>query len=92
MFQVTEKEGFTWKGHSALTVRTHEIKMASGYQPSCVVQVNSSPAMFSCGFSGFTNVLVLVIVVKPDVFAVWSYIYKRLFILTNPCTYTKIDF
>ncbi len=41
LLQVTEKEGFTWKGHSALTVRTHEIKMASGYQPSCVVQVNS---------------------------------------------------
>ena len=38
-FQVTEKEGFTWKGHSALTVRSNEIKMASGYQPSCVVQV-----------------------------------------------------
>lgn len=37
--QVTEKEGFIWKGHSALSVRTNEIKMTSGYQPSCVVQV-----------------------------------------------------
>ncbi|XP_059094982.1 lethal(2) giant larvae protein-like isoform X2 [Tigriopus californicus] len=40
---VTEKEGFAWKGHAALTIRTNEIKMEPGYQPSCVIQV-SPPA------------------------------------------------
>jgi lethal(2) giant larvae protein len=40
---VTEKEGFAWKGHSSLTVRSNALKLEAGYQPSCVLQV-SPPA------------------------------------------------
>jgi len=50
-FQVTEKEGFVWKGHSSLTVKTAELKMASGYQPSCVLQISPPASINSLGFS-----------------------------------------
>ena len=51
ILQVTEKEGFIWKGHSALTVRSTELKMTSGFQPSCVLQISPPASINSIGFS-----------------------------------------
>ena len=36
---VTEKEGFAWKGHSALDARAGDVKLPAGFQPRCVLQV-----------------------------------------------------
>ena len=36
---VTEKEGFTWKGHQALLARAGPFKMPKGFQPKALVQV-----------------------------------------------------
>ena len=38
---VTEKEGFAWKGHSALDARAGEVKLPAGFQPRCVLQVRT---------------------------------------------------
>jgi lethal(2) giant larvae protein len=46
---VTEKEGFAWKGHSALDVRAGDLKMAAGYQPRCVLQVSPPASINSLG-------------------------------------------
>ena len=40
---VTEKEGFTWKGHQALLARPGPFKMPVGFQPRAFVQI-SPPA------------------------------------------------
>ena len=40
-----------WKGHSSLTVKTAELKMSSGYQPSCVLQISPPASINSLGFS-----------------------------------------
>merc|ERR1719394_2280760 len=36
---VTEKEGFTWKGHQALLARPGPFKMPQGFQPRAFVQI-----------------------------------------------------
>ena len=40
---VTEKEGFVWKGHKALDIKSGNIKAARGFQPELVLQI-SPPA------------------------------------------------
>ena len=40
---VTEKEGFIWKGHKALEVKSGNIKQGAGFQPKVVLQI-SPPA------------------------------------------------
>ncbi len=40
---VTEKEGFTWKGHQPLVIRAGPFKMPAGFQPKAIVQL-SPPA------------------------------------------------
>ena len=40
---VTEKEGFTWKGHKALELRSGALQLPSGFQPTVVLQI-SPPA------------------------------------------------
>ncbi len=44
---VTEKEGFTWKGHSSLIAKGGDIKQSSGYQPSCILQITPPAAVNS---------------------------------------------
>ena len=40
---VTEKEGFVWKGHKALEVKSGGIKAGAGFQPDLILQI-SPPA------------------------------------------------
>ena len=40
---VTEKEGFTWKGHKSLELRSGALQLPSGFQPTVVLQI-SPPA------------------------------------------------
>lgn len=46
---VTEKEGFAWKGHSALDARAGDVKMPPGFQPRCVLQVSPPASINSIG-------------------------------------------
>lgn len=54
---VTEKEGFTWKGHSALTVRSNELKLTPGFQPRFVVQVSPPASINSLSASSTWNLV-----------------------------------
>lgn len=54
---VTEKEGFTWKGHSALTVRSNELKLTPGFQPRFVVQVTPPASINSLSASSTWNLV-----------------------------------
>ena len=46
---VTEKEGFAWKGHSALDTRAGDVKMPPGFQPRTVLQVSPPASINSIG-------------------------------------------
>lgn len=49
---VTEKEGFAWKGHSALSVKSDEVKLEAGlYHPKFVLQVSPPASVNSLAFS-----------------------------------------
>ena len=48
---VTEKEGFTWKGHQALLARAGPFKMPLGFQPRAIVQVSPPASINSLAFA-----------------------------------------
>ena len=49
---VTEKEGFAWKGHSALSVKPDEVKLEAGhYHPKFVLQMSPPASVNSLTFS-----------------------------------------
>merc|ERR1712223_1426124 len=48
---VTEKEGFTWKGHQALVVRPGPFKMPTGFQPRAFVQITPPASINSLVFA-----------------------------------------
>jgi lethal(2) giant larvae protein len=48
---VTEKEGFTWKGHQPLVVRAGAFKMPAGFQPQTIVQISPPASINSLAFS-----------------------------------------
>ena len=54
---VTEKEGFQWKGHAALTVRMNEVKIPLGFQPQSVIQITPPASINSLGFSAEWNLM-----------------------------------
>jgi len=54
---VTEKEGFTWKGHKALEVRHDSIKCEAGLQPSAILQVSPPASITSLTLSREWGVL-----------------------------------
>ena len=48
---VTEKEGFTWKGHQALLARPGPFKMPQGFQPRAFVQISPPASINSLVFA-----------------------------------------
>ena len=46
---VTEKDGFTWKGHTALAVKSNDVKIPLGFQPSSILQVSPPASINSIG-------------------------------------------
>ena len=48
---VTEKEGFTWKGHSALVIKAVPVKIAAGFQPNSIMQVTPPASINSLAFA-----------------------------------------
>ena len=48
---VTEKEGFTWKGHQPLVARAGPFKMAQGFQPKIIAQTSPPASINSLVFS-----------------------------------------
>jgi len=48
---VTEKEGFTWKGHKPLDLKTGPIKQSTGFQPKCVLQISPPASITSLTLS-----------------------------------------
>jgi len=48
---VTEKEGFTWKGHKPLDIKTGAIKQPAGFQPKCVLQISPPASITSLTLS-----------------------------------------
>merc|ERR1719483_634014 len=54
---VTEKEGFTWKGHKPLDIKTGSIKHGAGFQPTCVLQVSPPASITSLCLSQGWGVL-----------------------------------
>jgi len=48
---VTEKEGFTWKGHKPLDIKTGAIKQPAGFQPKCVLQITPPASITSLSLS-----------------------------------------
>jgi len=48
---VTEKEGFTWKGHQALLARPGPFKMPVGFQPRAFVQISPPASINSLVFA-----------------------------------------
>ncbi|XP_071745331.1 lethal(2) giant larvae protein isoform X2 [Lepeophtheirus salmonis] len=54
---VTEKEGFTWKGHSSLTLKNNEIKLSKGYQPTSIMQINPPASINSLGFQSSWGIM-----------------------------------
>jgi len=47
---VTEKDGFTWKGHTALAVKSNDVKIPLGFQPSSILQVSPPASINSIGY------------------------------------------
>ncbi len=48
---VTEKEGFTWKGHNALVIKAVPVKIAAGFQPSSIMQITPPASINSLAFA-----------------------------------------
>ena len=48
---VTEKEGFTWKGHQALLVKADKFKMPMGFQPKAILQISPPASINSLAFA-----------------------------------------
>lgn len=48
---VTEKEGFTWKGHKALELRGGAIQQPAGFQPTVVLQISPPASVTSLAMS-----------------------------------------
>jgi len=48
---VTEKEGFTWKGHKALELRSGALQLPSGFQPTVVLQISPPASITSLSLS-----------------------------------------
>merc|ERR1719220_524069 len=54
---VTEKEGFIWKGHKALDIKSGNIKAARGFQPEMVLQISPPASITSLCLSEKWGVL-----------------------------------
>jgi lethal(2) giant larvae protein len=54
---VTEKEGFTWKGHKPLELRAGPIKQEAGFQPSLVLQITPPASVTSLSMARQWGVL-----------------------------------
>ena len=54
---VTEKEGFTWKGHPPLNFQTKTLKLPSGFQPRSAIQITPPASINSIGFSSEWHLL-----------------------------------
>ena len=46
---VTEKDGFQWKGHTALAVKSNDVKIPLGFQPSSILQLSPPASINSIG-------------------------------------------
>ena len=46
---VTDKDGFTWKGHAALAVKPNDVKIPVGFQPSSILQLAPPASINSIG-------------------------------------------
>lgn len=47
---VNDRDNFVWKGHEALPQKEGDIKFASGFQPTCVMQVYPPAACTALAF------------------------------------------
>ena len=47
---VTEKDGFQWKGHTALAVKACDVKIPLGFQPSSILQLSPPASINSIGY------------------------------------------
>lgn len=47
---VTEKEGFTWKGHQPLVGKTSSLKIEAGWQPKVVLQISPPASITALSF------------------------------------------
>jgi len=54
---VTEREGFTWKGHQPLAGRTGSLKLEPGWQPKVVLQISPPASITALSFSREWGVL-----------------------------------
>lgn len=54
---VTEKEGFTWKGHQPLLAKGSSLKMEAGWQPKVVLQIAPPASITALTFSKEWGVL-----------------------------------
>ena len=48
---VTEKEGFTWKGHQPLAAKTTSLALDGGWQPKMVLQISPPASITALAFS-----------------------------------------
>ena len=54
---VTEKEGFTWKGHQPLLAKTVSLKIDAGWQPKVILQISPPASITALAFSTEWGVL-----------------------------------
>jgi len=54
---VTEKEGFTWKGHQPLIAKTASVKQDAGWQPKVVLQISPPASITALSLSEEWGVL-----------------------------------
>ena len=54
---VTEKEGFTWKGHQPLLAKSVTLKIDAGWQPKVILQISPPASITALAFSTEWGVL-----------------------------------
>merc|ERR1712223_339296 len=54
---VTEKDGFQWKGHTALAVKPNDVKIPAGFQPSSILQLAPPASINSIGYCHEWNLM-----------------------------------